>query len=221
MFRLYFLSCPIQQISEMTTTKVDFQIVPLYNCTKCIRKAEKTLCGFDGVELLDVDSENGKFTIKTTKNPEEIRAALQRKFARKSVFLSNIINHSNPSSALMNPRNSSIQGPLNYHDMEALVAVARANGAQSVEFRQSSTIIFNFKNQPTTSGTAMNAWDSKDGGYGDVNDAPPPPPPPRQYQPTTSDYGYAPPPPPRTTSGKPLIPMAQAQGYVYGYPIDY
>ncbi|KVH93826.1 Heavy metal-associated domain, HMA, partial [Cynara cardunculus var. scolymus] len=127
---------------KMTTTTVDLRIIPLHNCTKCIRKVENTLFRFDGVKLLDVDSENGKFTIETTKHPEEIRDALQRKFAGKSVFLSKRINHSNPLCALMNPRKSSIQGPLNFHGMaEALVTVSRANGGlQTVEYTQSSTI---------------------------------------------------------------------------------
>ncbi|KVH92540.1 Heavy metal-associated domain, HMA [Cynara cardunculus var. scolymus] len=88
----------IHDTSEMTTTTVDLQIIPLHNCTKCIRRVETTLCRFDGVKLLDVDSENGKFTIETTRHPEEIRDALQRKFAGKFVFLSKRINHSNPFS---------------------------------------------------------------------------------------------------------------------------
>ncbi|KAJ9540028.1 hypothetical protein OSB04_026534 [Centaurea solstitialis] len=160
---------------SMTTTTADVQIFPLCTCIECITNVERALCGIHGVRLLYVNHQNAKFTIETTRDPREIKDALQRMFVGTSVVVSRRIN----------PPNSSVQRPLGFHDVvRELVEGPLGNGLANVEITESTTIRANY---------ATNVHDSEDGGSGYANGAPPPtllpPLQPRQYQPTT--YGSA------------------------------
>ncbi|KAJ9540027.1 hypothetical protein OSB04_026533 [Centaurea solstitialis] len=159
----------------MTTTTADVQIFPLCTCIECITNVERALCGIHGVRLLYVNHQNAKFTIETTRDPREIKDALQHMFVGTSVVVSRRIN----------PPSSSVQRPLGFHDvMRELVEGPLGNGLANLEITESTTVRANY---------ATNVHDSEDGGSGYANGAPPPtllpPLQPRQYQPTT--YGSA------------------------------
>ncbi|KAJ9540035.1 hypothetical protein OSB04_026541 [Centaurea solstitialis] len=199
----YLVKFVSRRVQEMTTITVDLQIVQLINCRERIIEVERTLCGIDGVILLYVDYKYAKFTIETTRDPEEIRGALQHMFPGTSVTVSRRIN----------TPNSSIQHPPGFHDTARdMVEGCRGKGLAIVEYTQTTTLKMNFTDQPTTSSSARNVRDPEHGGYGYGNAAPTPPP---QYQASTSGsagpYG-------RYPASAPPMPKTEAEGYVYGYP---
>ncbi|CAI9273636.1 unnamed protein product [Lactuca saligna] len=70
-----------------TSVTSDVQVIPFHNCKGCIDKMKKAFRKLNGVELIGMDPEIGIFTISTLENLEGIRAALQKKFRKKSIIL--------------------------------------------------------------------------------------------------------------------------------------
>ncbi|KAJ9540037.1 hypothetical protein OSB04_026543 [Centaurea solstitialis] len=186
----------------MTTITVDLQIVRLCNNNEFITEVARTLLETNGVKLLYFDYNNAIFTIETTRDPEEIRGALQHTFPGTSVTVSRRIN----------TPNSSIQHPPGFHDTARdMVEGCRGKGVAIVEYKQTTTLKMNFTNQPTTSSSATNVRDPEHGCYGHGNAAPPP----QQYQAGTSGsagpYG-------RYPASAPPMSKTEGEGYAYVYP---
>ncbi|KAI3519901.1 hypothetical protein L1887_09121 [Cichorium endivia] len=70
-----------------SATTCDLQVIPFHNCKGCIDKVKTAVGKLIGVKLTEVDPEIGKFTISTLVNPELIRAALQKRFRKKTIIL--------------------------------------------------------------------------------------------------------------------------------------
>ncbi|KAL7614987.1 heavy metal-associated isoprenylated plant protein 1 [Lactuca sativa] len=70
-----------------SATTSDVQVIPFHNCKGCIDKMKKAFRKLNGVELIEMDPEIGIFTISTLENLEGIRAALQKKFRKKSFIV--------------------------------------------------------------------------------------------------------------------------------------
>ncbi|KVI09791.1 uncharacterized protein LOC112529366 [Cynara cardunculus var. scolymus] len=174
---------------------IDLQINQFCPCEGCIRRVKTTLREVGGVELLSMDLDTGKLTISTAKHPQVIQFALQKKFKKVVDILPQEINR--------------LFGfDTNVQDMaEALVKVSHAKGLESVEYRQSNTLKFNF-NQPSSSSSRLPTAT-----YHDVRGS-------NGVRITADDYEYVvpPPPPPTAEPSAPLIPTTQDQ--VTGYPAD-
>ncbi|KAI3515267.1 hypothetical protein L1887_14090 [Cichorium endivia] len=104
-----------------------FQIKPFHNCDGCNLKVRMAVRKFDGVKLVATDPENGIFTISSNDHPEAIKAALQRKFRKKSVILL-------PKKNIVRQSRSRVDDFIDMTGM--LMTLPQAERIQRVELRQ-------------------------------------------------------------------------------------
>ncbi|KAJ9540068.1 hypothetical protein OSB04_026574 [Centaurea solstitialis] len=105
---------------EMSPATIILRILRFHNCEGCIRKVGIVVHQLGGVELVEFDPETGIVTISTTKHPEVIKDALERKIKKKIVIL---------SEGIRPP-----QGTINVQDLaEALIRVSQAEGLNNIE----------------------------------------------------------------------------------------
>ncbi|KAI3748734.1 hypothetical protein L6452_12019 [Arctium lappa] len=186
------------------------QIIGFHNCEGCKRKVRIALHKIGGVELVEVDPESGNVTVTTTtKHPEVIREALERRMKKKVVIVSREI----VPTTNQNPNQIPSQPTFDLQDLGKVV-LRLAQVLESVEVIHSNSIRVNFnyrENKPivrTESGGNINP------SYGGVRIE-------------DADVEYASPRPitpraPPWAAVEPSAPvMPRAEEEVYGYPPEF
>ncbi|KAI3721164.1 hypothetical protein L2E82_32169 [Cichorium intybus] len=175
-----------------STTNV-FQIKPFDNCDGCNLKVKLAVRKFDGVNLEATDPENGIFTISTNEHPEAIRAALQRKFSKKTIIL---LPKKKPRNSSVHQSRSCVasrEGSVDFKGMTGmLMTLPQAERIQSLECRQDVLRVKYYERQSVISTAVAHIEEDMSGFV----------PPPRATKPSA-------PPVPLTT-----------EDYAYGYPVS-
>lgn len=85
----------------------------------------------NGVELVEFDPMTGNITVSTSKHPEVIRYAIERKTKKNVIILSQQINPTNQNPNLTLPNQSSM---INIQELaETLLRVSQAEGLNNIE----------------------------------------------------------------------------------------
>ncbi|KAI3519903.1 hypothetical protein L1887_09123 [Cichorium endivia] len=174
-----------------STTNV-FQIKPFDNCYGCNRMVKKAVHKFHGVNLEATDPDNGIFTISTNEHPEAIRAALQRKFSKKTIIL---LPKKKPHNSSVHQSRSCVasrEGNVDFKGMTGmLMTLPQAERIQSLEYRQDVLRVNYYERQSVISTAAAHIEDMS---------------------------GFVP--PPRATKpSAPPVPLT-TEDYAYGYPVS-
>ncbi|KAJ0855651.1 putative heavy metal-associated domain, HMA, heavy metal-associated domain superfamily [Helianthus annuus] len=181
----------------MSPRAISFRILRFHNCEGCVRKVGVALHQIDGVELVEFDPASGNVTVSTSKHPEVIRYAIERKTKKNVIILSQEINPRTQNPNFTGPH----QGTINVQELaETLLRVSHAEGLNNVELvgdLNSNSFRLNF-NQRLPDVNSVYTGDA--------------------------DYEFLFP-PPRTirepSRPQVLFPETSDQGQVYGYPPEF
>ncbi|KAJ9540065.1 hypothetical protein OSB04_026571 [Centaurea solstitialis] len=131
--------------TNTTRMTIFLQIIGFHNCQGCMRKVRIALRKIGGVELVELDPETGNVTVTTTtKHPEEIRYALERKMKKKVVIMSREIvpTNQNPNQILTADRIPTLP-TFDFQDL-GKVMLRLSQVLESVEVVHSNSIRVNF-----------------------------------------------------------------------------
>ncbi|KAK9061186.1 hypothetical protein SSX86_018366 [Deinandra increscens subsp. villosa] len=153
----------------MSSTTITLRILRFHNCEGCVRKVGIALHQIDEVELVEFDPVTGNLTVSTSKHPEVIRYAIERKTKKQVVILPQDIN---PSSFTGPAAHHQAACPVNVQELaETLLRVSHAQGLNNVELvgdlhSNSFRLNFNKRLPPdTTNSTTAYTYTTGDGDY--------------------------------------------------------
>ncbi|KAL4576250.1 hypothetical protein LXL04_012341 [Taraxacum kok-saghyz] len=109
------MTSPLLKVQEstMTTHKTyELQIDHFCNCEGHIKEVKDAFREVGGVKLSAMNPDKGKFTIITTKHPDEIKNALKRTFAKKKITIFEKPKPASRPPSIHNHQNLTIN---NYH----------------------------------------------------------------------------------------------------------